>query len=118
MTRVVPHEEAIHNRLEYFNELCVIGIQYMMIFFISGTGLDPELQWDFGIVVIFIVALVFVVNVIALIFLTVLRIIFWCRVRKARNAYLKVKVRRGAFHKRSTSALLEMALDDDLINHA
>ena len=71
MTRIVPHEEAIHNGLEYFNELCVILIQYMMIFFISGSGLDPELQWDFGIAVISIVGVVFGVNVIALIFLTI-----------------------------------------------
>ena len=118
MTRVMPHEETIHNRLEFFNELCVIGIQHMMIFFVSGSGLDPELQWDFGIVVIAIVALVFAVNVIALIYLTVQRIIFWCRVRKARQAYLRAKVRRGAFHKRSTRSLLAMVLDDDLMNHA
>ena len=71
MTSVTPHEEAIHNQLEYFNELCVIAIQHIMFFFIAGSGLDPELQWDFGTLVILIVAFVFAVNFIALIFLTV-----------------------------------------------
>ena len=114
MTSFTPHEEAIHNQLEYFNELCVIAIQHLMFFFIAGSGLDPELQWDFGNLVILIVALVFAVNFIALIFLTVQRVIFWCRLRKARQAYLKIKRRRGAFrHNSSRSFGMLMALAAD-----
>ena len=105
MTLVVPHEETIHNRLEYFNELCLITMQYMMIFFISGSDLDPEFQWEVGKAVMSLVGLVFVTNVIALIYLTVCRIVFWCRVRKARQAYLKVKVRRGAIKLSSSKSL-------------
>ena len=84
MTSVVPHEENIHNRLEYFDELCLILILYMMTFFLAGSDLDPMLQWDIGSFVMGIVFTVFVVHVIALIYLTIVRVIFWCRVRKAR----------------------------------
>ena len=43
LTNVMPHEEAIHNKLEYFNELCLILMQYVMVFFIADTGITPEL---------------------------------------------------------------------------
>ena len=99
MTSVVPHEENIYNRLEYFAELCIILILYMMIFFLTGSDLDPLLQWDIGNFVIGIVFTVFAVNMMTLIYLTILRLILWCRIRKARKAYLLKKVRRGALRK-------------------
>ena len=37
-----PHEGSIHNRLEYFNEICLIAMQYLMIFFIPGGVIAPE----------------------------------------------------------------------------
>ena len=95
MTHVVPHEETIHNRLEYFNELCVITMQYLLIFFLPGSFLAPQFQWDIGTVVMVLVGGVFVVNVAALIFLTVNRIIFKCKVRKARLAIKKIRARRS-----------------------
>lgn len=42
MTSVVPHEERIHNGLEYFNELGLITLQYTMLFFVEGSGVSPE----------------------------------------------------------------------------
>ena len=45
VTMVKPHTEGIHNRLEQFNELCLIALQYSMVFFIPGGSVDPEDQW-------------------------------------------------------------------------
>lgn len=84
MTNVTPHTEAIHNQLEYFNELCLIVMQYIMVFFISGSQINPELQWDIGTGVMFLVGFVFAVNVIALLYLSVNRLIYFYRIRKAR----------------------------------
>ena len=39
---VMPHEEMIHNRLEQFNELSLIFMQYAMLFFIKEGNVDPE----------------------------------------------------------------------------
>ena len=37
-----PHEEVIHNGLEIFNELCLITMQYFIIFYIGGLYVEPE----------------------------------------------------------------------------
>ena len=95
----MPHEQPIHNWLEYFNELCLIMMQYVMVFFISDTGIAPELQYDIGSVAMGLVAFVFAVNVIALLYLSVTRLIFFYRVRKARKAFLKARVRRNAIRR-------------------
>ena len=102
MTSAMPHEESIHNRLEFFDELCIIAIQYMMLFFLTGGDVDPEFQWEAGTYIIGIVIAVFAVNVLSLIYLSVLRVIFWCRVRKARQAYMRKKTRRYAFRNSSS----------------
>lgn len=47
-----------------------------------------------------LLAFVFFVNIAALIYLTVCRLCFFCRVRKARKAFLKVRVRRFAIYKK------------------
>ena len=36
MATVKPHEAPIHNWLEIFNELCIIVIQYLIVFFVSS----------------------------------------------------------------------------------
>mmetsp|Transcript_44219 Transcript_44219/g.58692 ORF Transcript_44219/g.58692 Transcript_44219/m.58692 type:complete len:196 (+) Transcript_44219:538-1125(+) len=42
MALVRPHTETIHNRLEHFNELCLMTMQYLMFFFIAGGTVEPE----------------------------------------------------------------------------
>ena len=86
-------------------------MQYMMFFFISSSSgrVDPEHQWHIGTAVMGLVAFVFLVNVITIIYLTVMRIIFWCKVRKARQAFLKARVRRNAMKRLPTA---ENALND------
>ena len=78
----------------------------MMVFFVAGSDLDPELQWDVGTFVIVIVGVIFLVNVLALIYLSVLRIMFWCRIRKHRQAYLRRKVRRLAFRSSTSKSMI------------
>ena len=75
MTSVRPHEETIHNKLEYINELCVISMQYSMIHFISGSGIDPKIQWNIGIAAMVLIGTVFLVNIIVLIYLFICRTI-------------------------------------------
>jgi len=54
MTTIAPHEEPIHNRLEYFNELSCIMLQYMMVFFVSAGEISPEDQYSVGTVCMFL----------------------------------------------------------------
>ena len=65
-----------------------------------------------------IVFAVFAVNVMALIYLTILRVMFWCRVRKMRQAYLKKKTRRGAFRKSTSRSLIFERPGSDPLNQA
>ena len=91
MTSVRPHEEKIYTKLEQFNELCLITMQYSMIYFLSGNGLDPKIQWDIGIAVMSLVGFVFLVNMIVLFYLAICRTILWLKGRKAKKARLKAR---------------------------
>ena len=91
MTSVRPHEETIHNKLEYFNELCVITMQYCMIYFISGSGVDPKIQWNIGIAAMVLVGFVFLVNMIALFYLTITRAILWFKRRAMRKRVFRLR---------------------------
>ena len=42
MVHAVPYEGHVHNKLEYFNELCLISMQYMMIFFVPGGLIEAD----------------------------------------------------------------------------
>ena len=89
MTLVKPHTEVIHNALEYFNELSVLMMQYLMIFFLAGGQVEPEHQWQIGFAGMAILGLVFSVNIVALMYLTIRRIYIFCKLRKARQALMK-----------------------------
>ena len=93
---------AIHNRLEYFNELCLILMQYMMIFFIAGSTVDPEEQWVIGSFSMVLLGFVFFVNVVALMYLMVCRCMWLWKLRKSRLAMGRRR-RRGALYKSSDS---------------
>ena len=114
MTQVRPHEEKIHNRLEYFNELCVITMQYTMIYFLSGSGINPEIQWEIGIAVMTLVGFVFFVNMIALFYLTISKAIFWLRIRKIRKLKLKELETRKLLKKEKLKQARMEELDNDL----
>ena len=85
MILVVPHEGDIDNKIEYFNEICLINMQYLMVFFVPGSLIEPNVQWDIGIVSMVLLALIFTVNLLTLFHLTVIKIRLWCRKRKARR---------------------------------
>ena len=42
ITNVMPHTEPMHNKLEYFNEFCVIAMQYMAMNFIQDVNMSVE----------------------------------------------------------------------------
>lgn len=95
LTSVMPHEETIHNRLEILNELCIITMQYLMIFLINGSGIDPEVQWNVGTATMALVGFVFLVNFTFLIYLTINRLLFMLRVKKAKKAKMIEMARRN-----------------------
>ena len=81
-----PHEGHIHNKLEYFNELCLVAMQYAMVFFIPLGGLtDPEFQWSVGNYSVALLGIIFAVNILTLIYITVRKIKFWLRVKRVRK---------------------------------
>lgn len=101
----------------------LITMTYMMYFFIAGSTVDPEHQWTIGYVTMFLLAFVFFVNVIALIYMTVCRLRFFYKVRKARQAFLKARVRRNAMYKKgsnscSTDTELRKSQENDQLNLA
>ena len=85
MIDCVPHEEKNYNRLEVFAELCLIILQNIMILFIVGSNFDPLLQWNLGYVLTVTVVTVFLANLLFLIYSNCLKIIAFCRQRKAKR---------------------------------
>ena len=57
------NEEKVMNWLEYLSELSLIGLLYMMLFFIRTNGLDALVVWDAGIAAIAILGSCFLVNI-------------------------------------------------------
>lgn len=61
-------------------------MQYAMVFFIPLGGLtDPEFQWNVGNYAVAILGIIFAVNILSLIYITVRKIKFWLRVKKVRK---------------------------------
>ena len=87
----------------------IISLQYLMYFFMAGSIVEPEYQWSISSAAIVILVLIFFVNFIALVYLTVCRLCFFWRVRKARKAFLKVRVRRNAMYKKGSSTSMSDA---------
>lgn len=82
MARVRPHEETLHNRLEYFNELGLIWIQYMMFIVLLAKYVSVEIMWSTSWAVTGFIGLVFCVNIGILIFDNVKKLKLWMRKKK------------------------------------
>jgi hypothetical protein len=59
------------NRLEVFNEVCVLSVHYIVLMF-TGVFFNPEYHYNLGWIVIFLVALNITVNMIWVIYNTAL----------------------------------------------
>lgn len=95
LSHAKPNEEPSMNRLEHFNELCVIALHYTMLTFVYGTVIVPAMQWLAGNVAIGIIAIVFLVNMAYLVWSTVRKSIKWSRLRKIKKKKLnKVRLRK------------------------
>ena len=66
----------------------------MMLFFTSNGVVGPELQWVIGFVVTSIVGLIFFINMLALAYLTILRVKTFCKVRKLKRQVADISVAR------------------------
>ena len=99
IAREKPHEGPVHNDIEQFNEISIIVLQYHMIFFVEGSGLDPKFQWSIGQIFTYFVGLIFLVNFAALIYMTIKKVMLWIKSIKKRNLkkiLLKSRISKGA----------------------
>ena len=85
ITHAKPHADNIHNWLEYFNELCLIVMQYLMFVFLPGGVIEPEAQWQMGYFSMGLLAFLFLVNIVCLVGMTVAKVKFWVKVRRAKK---------------------------------
>ena len=67
MVHAAANEERIMNWLEYMSELSLIGLLYMMLFFIRMNQLDALIVWDAGVGAIAILGTCFFVNILYLV---------------------------------------------------
>jgi len=96
------HTEPILNTLECFNELCLIGLLYIMIFFIKRHHLDPVLVWNAGLAALALLSLMFFFNFVYLIVSSIGKMLLEGRlvvikknnIRKHRLSQMKKKVNR------------------------
>lgn len=70
-----PNIETSMNWLETFNEVAVVLLHYIMLFFVYGTAVEPATQWEAGNAAVTLIAVVFCANIVYLV-LTVGRKIF------------------------------------------
>ena len=120
MWHAFPHEGLIHNRLEYFNELCLICMQYIMVFFIQHSIISPEIQYEVGKLSIFLLILIFVVNLSSLVYLTIYKIRLWCRALKAKKLHriaIKAQI-EAAKKKQQDQPELEQNFDENSADQA
>ena len=62
LTNARANTEVVANWLEYFNELCLVGVLYPMLFFVKTNMLEALVVWDAGIGTISMLGICFVVN--------------------------------------------------------
>ena len=105
MAKVRPHEENIHNRLEYINEVLLIAIQYMMLITLLAKEVNPEIRWVTGYVVAGLIALIFLINIAVLVYMNLLKIKAFLRMRR-----LKKQV-AAALDKQTTTGSHMMIID-------
>lgn len=114
-----PHADRVHNILENFNEICLIVLQYTMLFFLPGSTVQPQAQWQLGNFSMALLALVFVVNITALVVLTIMKLMFWLKVRRARKLRAKVlSLRRQLQEKKKQQQLLDPVQESNPLDEA
>ena len=79
-----PHIDDYFNTLEIFNESCIILLLYLALGFDRNQltdfhWFDDEKSWRMGYGAILIIAMIFVVNFTAMIFVTVKRMVMHYR---------------------------------------
>jgi len=57
-----PMDDRIAHLTEIFNEICFLGLHYVMFFFISSTFVKPSDQWFAGNVALGLIVFQFVIN--------------------------------------------------------
>ena len=85
MALLKPHSEMIHNKLEFVNEGLLITIQYMMIIILLAKEVGTEFQWATGFVVSGLIALIFLINITVLVYLTIHKIKVFLRLRRLKR---------------------------------
>ena len=94
--------EPIINMLEYFNEVCLIAILHLMLFFVRSNQLDGIAVWDAGIGVIVMISLMFFVNFLYLIVTSIKGLIKEAKLTAIKRQNLR-KMRLNRFKRKKTT---------------
>ena len=89
LTHAWPNLEKGINYLECFNELCLIGLNYIMIFFMYGTKVSPHDKWNAGLVAIVVIVVIYVTNICYLIVTTVTAICHRAKLSAIKRANIR-----------------------------
>ena len=63
LAEAMPHEKWSQNMLNIFNEAIFIFLHYMMFFFIFGDYVNPNVSWNAGTVSLYVIGVLFLINV-------------------------------------------------------
>ena len=83
----------MYNKLEYINELCLIVLQYMTLFFVLDFDITVEAQWQLGNVSIAVIIFSFVINLLPLLYDNAHGIKLKIKIEKAKRALKKRRYR-------------------------
>ena len=83
----------MYNKLEYINELCLIVMQYMTLFFVLDFDITVEAQWQLGNVSIAVIIFSFVINLLPLLYDNAHGIKLKIKIEKAKRALKKRRYR-------------------------
>ena len=83
------NQESLLNKLENFNELCLIVMIYIMFFFVKARQLYSSEVWDAGTATITLLGIIFLFNLIYLLGTTVKKFILHAKLSKIRRGKIK-----------------------------
>ncbi len=93
VTAVRPFEQPLMNRMEIFNEFCIL-LAATHLFWFTDFVADPEIQYQYGWSLIAVSVLNIFVNMLIMVLMSFrsLKLLYW----KLRNKYLEWRIQRRA----------------------
>ena len=91
LIRAKPFKEPSKNRLEIFNECCLLINCYSYMLFLDNTDIDPNLRYNLGFIPIGISCFYLLVNALLILWSYLKALIIWIKVRmiKPKKPYMQ-----------------------------